>query len=63
MSFRCERCHEAQPPGTRPVRAVVERRLVEHKTQHPPYEKRPGLQIAKEENRCATCAGLVTPSE
>lgn len=30
MSFRCEKCHKAQPAGTSPIRVVVERREVSY---------------------------------
>jgi len=47
MSYRCEKCNEAQAPGERPTKVVTEIRT---------YHETPGWQIAKEVNACEGCA-------
>lgn len=51
MSFRCQKCGKAQPPGTRPNRVVTKRREVVKGQYDPPV-----MQIAEEQNLCDLCA-------
>jgi hypothetical protein len=58
MSFRCEKCGEAQPPSKRPNRVVTRWREIGGSYDHPPMR-----QIAEEQDQCDTCAGVATAKE
>lgn len=52
MSFRCERCKTAQPPGERPIMVVTQKRERTYSTNEADI---PGWEIAKEERVCRDC--------
>lgn len=59
MSFKCDKCHQPQPTGTRPVRVVTETRHKEYtrKNEHGNvFVEGVGREIVHEENRCKECA-------
>ena len=50
MSFRCQKCGEAQDAGKRPHRVVTRWRETRGNYDHPPMR-----QIAEEQNHCDDC--------
>ena len=75
MSFRCDNCGMAQDNRTKPIRRVVETRMVEHTNLKRRYDERTGQvtetrepcgsgsQIVRESNLCAMCNGRAERSE
>lgn len=61
MSFKCQKCGKAQPNGSQPTKVVVATRHVEYRNSitnflgRSEYIQSSGMQIAREENRCAAC--------
>ncbi len=55
MSFRCEKCKVAQPPGARPHRVVTKTRSVDRGRNTPLSS-----EIAEEQNHCDQCVGVVS---
>lgn len=50
MSFRCDNCGEAQPPGTRPIRVVAK---IRERRWHDEFI---GWEIESEISCCKVCA-------
>lgn len=65
MSFKCESCKKIGKSGEKPVRQVVETKLVGHyQNLYNPEERRveyvqtgTGTQIVRERDVCKPCAG------
>ncbi len=58
MSFRCSKCKEAQAPGKRPNRVVVETREAEYQpngTSQKKMESTYGQETVREEDHCDGC--------
>jgi len=59
MSFRCQKCGEAKPPGAQPVRQVVETRQKEYPARHTKTTEDfggSGWEIVREIVICKECA-------
>lgn len=60
MSFRCESCHVAQPPGTRPIVKVIHTRdRIYHVHGGDAY----GSEIVQEQKICSPCDGKVADTQ
>lgn len=64
MSFICQKCEEAQPKGTEPVKVVVETRKKNYPVRYGTFEGKTvtideggtGTEIVRELTVCAACA-------
>jgi len=60
--FKCQQC---QKSSDRPIRVVVERKMVQHHHNGQPITSGPhggyGSQIVREQNLCRPCAGVAEP--
>ena len=60
--FKCQQC---QQTSDRPIRVVVERKMVQHHHNGQSITSGPhggyGSQIVREQNLCRSCAGVAEP--
>ena len=57
MSFRCGKCGEAQPAGTKPAFVITKTRSKEYFNRH--GKRSFGTEIVEEQLRCSNCPATV----